>query len=179
MEIFGLPLQELIFNLFLPFLLFYVLFYALLNKSKIFGEGANRLNILTALTLSAIGIISFYSLGLTSYLIWVAVGTMLAGFIGLFIVSTLSFAVKKTTEYQTGYAFKTEEEKELENLKNECGIRWVELEKEKSPEKVKRMLEELARKIKRAEELAKKLKTGLYEEEWYRKYQDLLRTTGG
>lgn len=178
MEIFGLPLQEFIFNLFLPFLLFYVLLYALLRKSKIFGEKANRLNILTALTLSAIGIISIYSLGLIPYLTWIAVGSMLAAFVGLFIVSTLGYAVKKTGEYQTGVAFMTEEEKELDALRKECSARLEELEREKDPKKRGELFSELVPKIRRAEQLAAKQKVSLFEEEWYRKYRDILRARG-
>lgn len=174
MEVFGLPFQELIFNFFLPFLLFFVLFYALLEKSKVLGEKP-KFNLLVAFSLAGIGVISIYSLRLMPYLTWIIVGTMFIGFFGLFLISSLSFVLRKTEKYYTGEAFLTKEEKEFENAKKSAIELWEKLQdaiKRKDEAEIKKLYPQLDSQIKILEKLAPKVEKNLsIELPWYDVYK--------
>jgi hypothetical protein len=168
-------LSELVFNFLLPFLLFYVLFFALLEKTKILGEKARKFNAMVALSLSGIGMISIYSLGLVSYITWIIVGTMFLTFFTLFIYGILSYAAKKTAEYYTGEAFLTKEEKEFEAGKRSANALWEKLKEaiaKKDEERIKILIPQLDSIMKNLEELAPKLKKTLSTElPWYEEYK--------
>jgi len=174
MEIFGLPLQEFIFNVFLPFLLFYLLIYALLEKSKIFGEKAKSLNVLTALTFSAIGTYSIFSLGVMSYLTWVVVGTILTAFVGLFVFGSMHYSFKKTEFYYT-----EEDRKKFEDVKENLNSLWLKLQeaiKAGRKEDIGALTPQLISQIKILEELAPKLKKDLRVElPWYETFMRILK----
>jgi len=128
MEVLGLSLNSLIFNIFLPFLLFYVLLYALLRKSEILGK-SNTLNALTAMSLAALGVFSLYQLGLIQYAIWIAGFGVLAAFLALFVLGTAHYSYRKLEGYSTGEAFKTPEEKNFEKAKAQAEQYYAEFEK--------------------------------------------------
>lgn len=181
MEIFGTTLNTLLFSFFLPFLLFYLLLYALLRKSKVLGESkqTNYLNTLLALTLSGTAILSLHSLGLTRWLPLIAGFTTLAAFAGLFVYGTLSYSIKKVTSYQTGEAFKTEEEKKFEKLLPTVNELWNEFFKAPD-EKKPQIFKELHNKMKVLEEISEKLKKDLRVElRWYEDYKRLLAMQKG
>jgi hypothetical protein len=169
--------SELVFNFLLPFLLFYTLFFALLEKTKVLGEKARKFNAIAALSLSGIGIISIYSLGMTSYLSLIAVGTMLLAFFALFVYGILSYSVKKTKEYYTGEAFLTKEEKEFEAGKRNANALWEKLKKaqeERDERAIRILVPQLEAQVKNLEELAAKLKKSLSAElPWYEEYKKL------
>jgi hypothetical protein len=172
-----MELSELVFNFLLPFLLFYALFFALLEKTKILGEKARKFNAIIALSISGIGMISIYSLGLISYLTWIVAGTMVLTFFALFVFGVLSYSTKKTREYYTGEAFLTKEEKEFEAGKRNADSLWKmikEAEEKKDEEKIKTLIPQLDSQIKNLEELAKKLNKVLsIELPWYEEFKRL------
>ena len=173
MEVLGIPLQELIFSIFLPFVLFYVLFYALLRKSKILGDAKN-LDMITALVLSAIVISSVYSLNIIQYLTNISVAVAIAAFAALFIYGTLNIAIKKGKEYKTGEAFKTEDEKTFDKAKEHATKRWEEVKKA-LPKIDPSKLVSLQEQVKVLEKLAPKLKKELIVElPWYPEYKLLM-----
>jgi hypothetical protein len=168
-----MELSELVFNFLLPFLLFYALFFALLEKTKILGEKARKFNAIVALSISGIGMISIYSLGLISYLTWIVAGTMVLVFFALFIFGVLSYSTKKTREYYTGEAFLTKEEKEFEAGKRNANGLWEKLKEAKDEEKIK-IFSQLDSQMKILEELAKKLKKELSSElPWYEEFKKI------
>jgi len=164
MEVFGIGLQELIFSMFLPFVLFYTLFFALLRKSKILGENKS-LDTITALVLSAIVVSSMYSLGITQYLANLGAAVAVACFAALFIYGTIRMTLRKGWEYAT-----EEDRKRFEKLKKTGSELWEKLPKDTS------VLPNLEAVAKELEELAKKLKENLNEIEWYRKYKDFKKS---
>jgi predicted membrane channel-forming protein YqfA (hemolysin III family) len=176
MEIFGLPLQEFIFTIFLPFIFFYLLLYALLRKSKILGEPkeANRLNVMLSLVISALGILSLYSLGFTLYLPYFAAFTAVAAFVIMYLMGMFGYAHKKTSAYISGEAFKTEEEKKFDSHVKDCENIWKRFKAEKRPELVK----EMAAKVAELELLAKKLGKSLYEYDWFNEFLQLAKAGG-
>jgi len=168
MDIFGLTLQELIFNLFLPFLFLYILLYALLRKSKILGksEETNILNTMLALVLSALGIFSLYSLGLTVWLPYLAAFTAVASFIVMYFFGVAGQALKRTTSYISGDAFKTEDEKKFEAGMKDCEAIVKRLQTEKVPEIRQKLSETLDAKLAELKPIAQKLGKSLYDYEW-------------
>jgi hypothetical protein len=168
-----MELSELVFNFLLPFLLFYALFFALLEKTKILGEKARKFNAIIALSISGIGMISIYSLGLISYLTWIVAGAMVLVFFALFVFGVLSYSTKKTREYYTGEAFLTKEEKEFEAGKRNANTLWEKLKEAKGEEKIK-IFSQLDSQMKILEELAKKLKKELSSElPWYEEFKKI------
>jgi len=179
MEVFGVELQELIFSLFLPFLFFYILLFALLKKSKILGENANRLNSLLALVISALGIFSLYSLGLSYWLPFLAAFLAVAAFVSMFFFGIGGYGIKKTSSYISGEAFKTEDEKRFEAIKKNCEEIWNEFEKESDINKKASLFARLESEINSLKPLAEKLGKSLYDFPWYRRYEELKSGRGG
>ena len=137
MDILGIPINSFIFSIFLPFVFFFTLFFALLQKSKIFGSPteAKKINMLLSLTLSAIAIYSSYLFGLTSYFFTVALAILLVTFIGLFFIGSWKLSNRKLRTFYTKYKLDiTKEKKEYEeakrnfveaaNRKDERGMRY-------------------------------------------------------
>jgi uncharacterized membrane protein YbhN (UPF0104 family) len=160
MDVFGISMQELIFSIFLPFVLFYVLFYALLRKSKILGENKS-LDAVTALVFSAIVITSMYSLGITQYLANFSAAVAVACFAALFIYGTIRMTLTKGWEYAT-----EGDRKRFEELKKKGQELLEKLPKDPS------LLPALDNIAKELETLAKKLKKDLSDVEWYSKYKE-------
>lgn len=178
MDIFGLPLTDFIFDIFLPFLFFYILLYAMLRKSKILGDPkeTNMMNSLLALVISALSILSLYSLGFTSWLPGFGAALAVAAFVLLFIFGVLGSAMKKTTGYVSGEAFKTEDEKKFDaGLKNGKAI-WERLKKDSQNKKI---WQEMKTEISKLESLAEKLGKSLYDYDWYREYKDSVKESTG
>jgi hypothetical protein len=165
MEIFGLGMQEFSFQIFLPFLFFFLLLYALLRKTKILGEGAqtNRINSLISLTLSALSIFSLYSLGLTTALPILGVITAVLAFVILFLFGTISYSVKKGDSYRTQEAFKTKDEKRFDAGVKACENLWKRYEKSNDT----KLLQEMVNEVKIIDPLAKKLGKNLYGYSWF------------
>lgn len=175
MEILGLALQDFIFSIFLPFIFFYILLYALLRKSKILGEGANMLNTLLALTISALSIFSLYSLGLSSWLPTLGAVTAVSAFIIMFLFGISGYSVKKTKDYISGQAFKTEDEKKFDAGINSCETIWKKIQEEKNAEAQASLLRQLGSEIGKLESIAPKLGKSLYDYEWYTRFKEAQR----
>jgi hypothetical protein len=164
-EILGLGMQDFFFQIFLPFLFFFLLIYALLRKTKILGEGTqtNRLNSLIALTLSALSIFSLYSLGLSASLPILGAITVVAVFVALFLTGTVSYGLKKEKEYISQEAFKTKDEKKFDAGVKNCENLWKRYEKTNDT----KLLQEMANEVKTIDPLAKKLGKTLYDYDWF------------
>ncbi|MEM5772749.1 MAG: hypothetical protein QXL86_00790 [Candidatus Aenigmatarchaeota archaeon] len=177
-SIFGIELQELIFSIFLPFLFFYILIYALLTKSKVLGENTNRLNSMLALVISALGIFSLYSLGLAYWLPFLAAFLAVAAFASLYFLGLIGYTTQKTTNYISGEAFKTEDEKRFEAIKKNCEELWNNFENETNLNKKAELLAKLENEINSLKPLAEKLGKSLYDFPWYKKYEELKSMAG-
>ena len=176
MEILGFTLDELIFSLFLPFLFFYILLYALLTKSKIFGENANRLNSLLALVISALGIFSLYYLGLTTWLPFLAAFLIVSSFIIIFAFGVGSTALKKVKFYEEEAIG---DRKKFEEGIGKCKSIWERFEAERDNAKKMLILGEMKNEVEKIKSLAEKLGKNLNEYEWYRKYEEIKNRFGG
>jgi len=174
MEIFGIPMTQFIYEFFLPFLLFYVLLYALLRKSQILGR-SNVLNALTAMSIAALGTFSLYQLGLIQYAIWIAGIGVLITFFALFGLGTASYSYRKLEGYYTGDAFKSKEEKEFEKAKKQANKYYEELEKALEKQDTNSALKSMGildSQLEILRNLAPKLKKNLYTElPWLRNYE--------
>jgi len=169
MEVFGIEFQELLFSIFLPFLFFYILLYALLTKSKIFGENANRLNSILALVISALGIFSLYHLGLTTWLPFLAAFLIVSSFILIFIFGVGGIAFKKATVFAEEATLKKKFEEEVEK----CESIWERFEAEKDAVKKAILFGEMKNEVEKLKPIAEKLGKNLNEYEWYRKYEEV------
>jgi len=165
MEMFGLSMQDFSFQIFLPFIFFFLLLYALLRKTKILGEGAqtNRINSLISATLSALSIFSLYSLGLTAALPILGAITAVLSFVILFLFGTINYSVKKGVSYKTQEAFKTKDEKRFDAGVKTCENLWKRYEKSNDT----KLLQEMANEVKTLDSLAKKLGKSLYDYSWF------------
>ena len=169
MEVLGIEFQELLFSIFLPFLFFYILLYALLTKSKIFGENANRLNSILALVISALGIFSLYHLGLTTWLPFLAAFLIVSAFILVFAFGVGTTALKKVT----GYVKEATLDKKFEEGTEKCKSIWERFEAEKDAVKKAILFGEMKNEVERLKPIAEKLGKNLNEYEWYRKYEEV------
>jgi len=170
MDIFGLTLQEVIFSIFLPFLFFFLLVYALLRKSRILGEPkeVNALNTLISLVISALGISSIYYLGLSTWLPFIAGFMAVVAFVSLYLFGILGRVKEKMPSYASGEAFKTEDEKKFAKGMKDCEGLWERYQKQKDPEAKKQLYAQLASEVNKLKPLADKLNKSLYDYEWYR-----------
>ncbi|MEM7822366.1 MAG: hypothetical protein QXI23_02695, partial [Candidatus Aenigmatarchaeota archaeon] len=167
MEIFGLTYDQLIFSIFLPFLFFFLLIYALLRKSKILGEQAERLNLLLALVISALGIFSLYYLGLTTWLPFLAAFLAVMAFLLMYAYGVGSYALKKVAFYkEEAIGDKKKFEIGVEN----CKKIWERFEAENNVNKKVMILGEMKNEVEKIKPLAEKLGINLYDYDWYKKY---------
>jgi Ca2+/Na+ antiporter len=166
MNIFGISIQDFIFSIFLPLVLFYLIFYALLRKSKVLGENKS-LDAITALVLSALVVFGIYSLNTTQYLVNTSVAVAIACFIALFIYGTLKITLKKGLEYS-----KEEDTKRFEEIKRKGAELWEKFSKDPS---LLPSLESLAKEL---AVLAKKLNKDPNEIEWYKNLKRYLEKGG-
>jgi Zn-dependent protease with chaperone function len=170
MELFGLSMQDFLFQIFLPFIFFFLLVYALLRKTKIFGEGAqtNRINSLISVTLSALSIFSLYSLGLTTALPILGAITAVLAFVILFLFGTISYSMKKGVSYKTQEAFKTKDEKRFDTGVKTCENLWGKFQKDRD----EKVLQEMVNQVKTLDSLAKKLGKTLSEYSWFGEFME-------
>ena len=171
-EIFGMTIQEFLFSIFLPFIFFFLLLYALLRKSKILGEGSqtNRINSLIALTLSALSIFSLYSLGLSALLPIMGAITAVVAFVATFLLGTVTYSVKKQSSYLSQEAFKTKDEKMFDSITKNCEKNW---KKFKGGDQ--KALREMDSEVKNFIGLAEKLGKDPYQYEWFKEYAELAK----
>ncbi|MEM5766227.1 MAG: hypothetical protein QW423_01160 [Candidatus Aenigmatarchaeota archaeon] len=174
MEIFGLGFQDLIFSLFLPFLFFSLLIYILLKKSKILGEQTERLNILLALIISALGIFSLYYMGLTTWLPYLAAFLALAAFLLIYFYGIGNFVLKK----MDFYGIEKNEKKKFDTGVENCKKIWESFERETNPEKKIMFLGEMKSEVEKLKSLAEKLGMDLYSFDWYKKYNEIISKLG-
>ncbi|MEM5855684.1 MAG: hypothetical protein QXG39_07845 [Candidatus Aenigmatarchaeota archaeon] len=175
MEIFSLSYDQLIFSLFLPFLLFFLLIYTLLRKSKIFGNEAEKLNLLLALVISALGIFSLYSLGLAYWLPFFAAFLAIAAFLLMYAYGAGSYALKKVAFYKEEA---TGERKKFEERAENCKKIWERFESEKDVGKKFMVLGEMKNEIEKIKPIAEKLGINLYDYDWYKKYEEAIASMG-
>jgi len=157
MEVFGLPLNELVFSIFLPLLLFYLILFIFLKKSNIFGNVGNLYYSLTALTLSLISILSLYSLGLTKILPYLAASLTVVSFVAVYIFGVFRYSVNVATR-----------EERFNKLREEIESLTKEYEKEKDEKKKADIKKKIKEKLSEIENIAKQLGRKIEEEEWYK-----------
>jgi len=97
-----MPPQEIIYSIFLPIVFFYLVFYALLRKAKLFGD-SKVLDASISLVLSCIVVLSLYMLKIVQYTIGMVVIVFLAGFVTIFLLRSVKkyqsvIQPKKTTK---------------------------------------------------------------------------------
>jgi len=157
MEVFGLPLNELVFSIFLPLLLFYLILFIFLKKSNIFGNVGNLYYSLTALTLSLISVLSLYSLGLTKILPYLAASLTVVSFVAVYIFGVFRYSVNVATR-----------EERFDKLREEIESLTKEYEKEKDEKKKVDIKKKIKEKLSEIENIAKQLGRKIEEEEWYK-----------
>jgi predicted membrane channel-forming protein YqfA (hemolysin III family) len=172
-QFFGLTIQQFIYVIFLPFLFFYLFLYGLLRKAKIFGDdkSAKRLDTMLSLVISALGILSLYSLGFTVWLPYLAAVLAVASFVVLYVYGVLGHSIKKTSTYTSGYAFKTDEEKKYDSLVADCKNIWTKFKKEHSEQSLK----EMASKVAELSKLAQSLGKSLYTYDWFNEFNSVMQ----
>jgi F420-0:gamma-glutamyl ligase-like protein len=157
MEVFGITTNELIFSIFLPFLLFYLILFIFLKRSNIFGDVGNTYYSLTALTISLISILSLYSLGLTKILPYLAVSLTVISFVVVYLYGVF--------KYSTNVATRGEK---LDKLRKEIDELVNEYEKEKDEKKRADIKKKIKEKLSEIENIAKQMGRKIEEEEWYK-----------
>ena len=157
MEIFGIAINEFIFSIFLPFLLFYLILFIFLKRSNIFGNIGSVYYSLTALTLSLISILSLYSLGLTKILPYLAASMVILSFIVIFLFGVFKYSANVATR-----------EEKFNRLKNEIQLLAEECEKERDEKKKEEIKKKIKEKLSEIESLAKQIGRKIEEEEWYK-----------
>jgi hypothetical protein len=157
MEVLGFPLNELIFSIFLPFLLFYLILFIFLKKSNIFGNVGNLYYSLTALTISLISILSLYSLGLTKILPYLAASLTVLSFVAVYLYGVFKYSVNVATR-----------EDRFNKLKEEIEKLTSEHEKEKDEKKKEEIKKSIKEKLSEIENLAKQIGRKVDEEDWYK-----------
>lgn len=177
MEILGFPLQFFIFYIFLPFIFFFLLIYSLLRKSKILGEGAQRIELVLALVISALSIFSLNSLTLSYLLPFLAAFLATIAFLLLFFIGLGGYVVKKTTDYISGEAFKTDEER-FEEKSKECEALVLTVKEKKTLDEVKRTIKELDKKVEELKKLAEKIGKKVEDLRWYKEYVKIKKQIG-
>jgi ElaB/YqjD/DUF883 family membrane-anchored ribosome-binding protein len=157
MEVFGLPLNELVFSIFLPFLLFYLILFVFLKKSNIFGNVVNLYYSITALTISLISIISLYSLGLTKILPYLAASLTVLSFVAVYLYGVFRYSASVATR-----------EDRFNKLKDEVEKLTNEYEGEKDEKKKEEIKKNIKEKLSEIENLAKQIGRKVDEEDWYK-----------
>jgi glucan phosphoethanolaminetransferase (alkaline phosphatase superfamily) len=157
MEVFGFTLNELIFSIFLPLILFYLIILIFLKRSNIFGEIGNTYYSLTALTISLISILSLHSLGLTKILPYLAAALTVLSFVAVYLYGVFKYSINVATR-----------EERFENLKKEIERLTSEYEKEKDEKKKEEIKKNIKEKLSEIENLAKQIGRKVEEEDWYK-----------
>jgi hypothetical protein len=158
MQVFGLPINELIFSIFLPFILFYLILFVFLKRSNIFGNVGNYYYSITALTISLISIISLYSLGLTKILPYLAVTLTVLSFVVVYLFGIFKHSMNVITREERFNELKEEIERLSIDYDNE--------KDEKKKEEIKKILKE---KLSEIENLSNQIGRKIENEEWYKR----------
>ena len=178
MMLFNLPLNVLIYYLFLPFLLFYVLIYALLRKSKVLGE-SKTIDCLTALSISILGAYSIFKLGLMNYVVWAATATILVSFFLLFVIGIVSYTSRRAQDYMNFGSHETEWDK----MKSKANDLWNKLNnsmKTVDTRGVSEYFSKLSDHIKLMDDIAKKNNKDISKElPWYHEFKDMEKKMRG
>jgi len=157
MEVFGLSLNEIVFSIFLPLLLFYLILFVFLKRSNIFGNVSNLYYSLTALTISLISILSLYSLGLTRILPYLAASLTVLSFVAVYLYGVFKYSVNVATR-----------EERFNKLREEIERLTSEYEKEKDEKKKEEIKKSIKEKLSEIENLAKQIGRKVEEEDWYK-----------
>jgi ABC-type Na+ efflux pump permease subunit len=157
MEVFGITTNELIFSIFLPFLLFYLILFVFLKRSNIFGDVGNTYYSLTALTISLISILSLHSLGLTKILPYLAASLTVLSFVAVYLYGVFKYSASVATK-----------EERFNKLKEGIERLTSEYEKEKDEKKKEEIKKNLKEKLSEIELLAKQINRKVEEEDWYK-----------
>jgi Ca2+/Na+ antiporter len=157
MEVFGITTNELIFSIFLPFLLFYLILFIFLKRSNIFGDVKNAYYSLTALTISLISIFSLYSLGLTRILPYLATSLTILSFSAVYLYGVFKYSMNVATRGE-----------KLDKLRKEIDELVNEYEKEKDEKKRSDIKKKIKEKLSEIENIAKQMGRKIEEEEWYK-----------
>ncbi len=164
MEAFGLELNVILMEIFLPFVLFYLILFVFLKRSKIFGNVSNAYYSLTALTISLISIFSLYSLGLTKVLPYIAASLIVFSFFALYVFGILKHSSKVV-----------QREEKLESIKEELQRLVQSLNIEKDDKVRQKIKNEIKEKIKEIESLGEKIKKEIEKEDWYKKSKEIIK----
>ena len=157
MEVFGFPFNELIFSIFLPFLLFYLIVFIFLKRSNIFGNISNTYYSLTALTISLTSIFSLYYLNLTKILPYLAVAITVLSFVAVYLFSVFKYSTNVATREERFKKLREEVEKLVSDYESEKDtIR---------KEEVRKILRD---KVLEVENLAKEMGKKIEDENWYK-----------
>lgn len=162
--IFGLDLKTILFNLFLPMILFYIILYVFLKRSKIFGEVSNYYYSLTSLVLSSISVFSLHSMGLTYLLPYMAAFITITAFFLTYIYGILKQSQLTIESMQYTY----------QKISDEIRILIENLKKETNEEKKEVMKRELRKKLDIAKNIAMKEGRNIEGEDWYKKAKELV-----
>jgi signal transduction histidine kinase len=154
MEIGG---KELIFSIFLPFLLFYFLLFVFLKRSKIFGEVRDIYYSVTALTISLISVLSLYSLGLSWILPFLAAFLTVLSFVAVYLYGVFKYSLNVVTR-----------EEKFNKLREEVEKLISEYEREKEEKKKEEIKGNIRKKLSEIENLARQAGKKIEEESWYK-----------
>ncbi|MEM5815062.1 MAG: hypothetical protein QXD89_01060 [Candidatus Aenigmatarchaeota archaeon] len=165
MEIFGFELQTLIFQIFLPFLLFYILLFIFLKRSKIFSFEEKKEKYycsLISLLISLISILSLYYMNLTKILPYLTGFLALAAFFLTYVYGILKhseFVVLKQNYFEII--------KKIEELIDK-------FEKETSEENKQKIKKELKERINLVSKIAEREGKKIEQESWYKKAKEIV-----
>ena len=163
MEFFGIPVNEFIFSIFLPLLLFYLILFVFLKRSNIFGNISNLYYSLTALVISLISILSLHSIGLTKILPYIAAVLTVISFFAVYLYGVFKHSVDVVTREERFKKFK----EEIEKLTSE----YIQEKDEGRKNEIKKNIKE---KLSEVENLAKQLGLKIEEENWYKEVKKLV-----
>lgn len=157
MEVFGFPLSELIFSIFLPLLLFYLIIFIFLKRSNIFGNVGSMYYSLTALLISLISILSLYSLGLTKILPYLAAAMTVLSFVTVYFFGVFKYSIGVVAR-----------EERFEKLKEEIERLSSEYDKEKDEKRKEEIKRTLKNRLIEIENLARRVGRKIEDEDWYK-----------
>jgi hypothetical protein len=155
--------KELIFSIFLPFLLFYFLLFVFLKRSKIFGEVRDIYYSVTALTISLISVLSLYSLGLSWILPFLAAFLTVLSFVAVYLYGVFKYSLNVVTR-----------EEKFNKLREEVEKLISKYEREKDEKKKEEIKGNIRKKLSEIENLARQVGKKIEEESWYKYVKERL-----
>lgn len=136
-EIAQLTPQELIYQLFLPFILTYVIFFAVLQMISLFNK---KINLILSLAITVMIAASPIFAWITSLITQYGAYTALGAFIAVFVIGIGAWTFKRSRAYITGTP------EEAHRLENEIKKLREKMERESDPNKRMSMAYELVEK---------------------------------